>query len=266
MRLAGQIPAPAAAPMPVEAPVISTAFPARSEICIILPSIRATTTSTAACTASSMVITEVSRITASSAGRSGASARSMSRLSRSMHFGQNARFVAANLEPTAMGADLRGGGDKEFHLGLGADHRADVTPVQHRPAVGTGKAALKFDQCGAHLRVGRHPRGRLPRFHRAQIVARKIARRQRQRRCHRITALGPDRPVQKPGVQMGKAETARPAPARSCPCPPLPARRWLHKTSCDRSGIICTDARAIRWETNRRFPCASPCFIRHIPR
>ena len=60
----------------------------------------------------------------------------------------------------AFGADLRAGGNEEFEVRLGADHRADVAPVQHgarRPARRAGgEVALYLQQCGADFADSRH--------------------------------------------------------------------------------------------------------------
>src|SRR3546814_9912092 len=37
-----------------------------------------------------------------------------------------------HLQPAAPGARLHAGGDKQLHIGIWRNHRADVTPVEHR--------------------------------------------------------------------------------------------------------------------------------------
>ena len=62
--------------------------------------------------------------------------------------------ATAQFERPAPGALLGRGRDVELHLGLGADHRADVAPVQHRAGSFARKAALELDQRLTHLRIG----------------------------------------------------------------------------------------------------------------
>ena len=56
---------------------------------------------------------------------------------------------------------LGAGGDVKLHLRLGADHRANIPPIQDSPALGPGKAPLKGHQGRPHLGDHRHPACRL---------------------------------------------------------------------------------------------------------
>ena len=95
-------------------------------------------------TASAMVSSDVSMQTAPEAGRSGASARSVSRASRARTSARTA-FVACRvagvdkLFQAPFSPAFGTGGDEQLRLGLGADHRADVAPVQHRTPGSAGR-------------------------------------------------------------------------------------------------------------------------------
>ncbi len=55
------------------------------------------------------------------------------------HLRQHLCLIAAQFQPTPMGADLSTGGDIELNLRLGANDRADVAAIQHRAAVRRAK-------------------------------------------------------------------------------------------------------------------------------
>ena len=120
----------------------------------------------AARNAASISISEVSSKCASAAGFNGESARPMSRSSRRVDVGEDfgeigLAAVAFDLVEPAPGAHLGARRDVELHVGIGADHRADVAAVEHRAGRLSGEVALLFDQDAPHARDDRHLRGRL---------------------------------------------------------------------------------------------------------
>ena len=71
------------------------------------------------------------------------------------------------------------GGDENLHLGIGADHGADVAAVEHGAGRRRGKLLLEVEQRGAHPRDGRnHRRGLadLVALQRGLVEARRIDR------------------------------------------------------------------------------------------
>ena len=96
---------------------------------------------------------------------SGAAVRERSRSSRAQDVGQDVRLVgglaaSAQLQRATLRADLRRRNDENLHVGVGADHRADVAAVEHRAGRRCGERALEVEQCGTHLRHRRHHRSR----------------------------------------------------------------------------------------------------------
>ena len=130
---------------------------------------------------------------ASGACISGAAARERSRSSRRDDVGQDVGLVDALAPPAqfqgaAAGAHLGRGGDEDLHLGVGADHGADVAAVEHGAGRRRGKLPLEVEQRGAHVRDGRDHRRRLAdlvALERGLVEARRIERLARRRwRAH----------------------------------------------------------------------------------
>ena len=117
--------------------------------------------------------------------------------------------IAAQFQPSAMGANVGACSDVKLDLGLGANDRANVAPIQHSAPFAAGKAALEGQECCAHFGDDGHLAGGLPSFQSAQIIARQILGCQGLRRQNRVTAFDPNGAVKRPGVQMGKAEPIR---------------------------------------------------------
>ena len=107
---------------------------------------------------------------------------------------------------------LGAGGDKQFHLCHGADHCTYIAPVQHGASFGPRELLLKRHQRCAHFWQRRDFRCCLPNFRRAQTCPLEIMRCQSLRsrhRVHSINHLTRRRPVQKAGIQVGKAKMRR---------------------------------------------------------
>ena len=108
----------------------------------------------------------MSRRIASSAASKGAAARSESRASRLQDIGED-RVVVGVLAPlrqlqgAPLCARLGARRDEDLHRRLGADDRADVAPVEHRPARTRGEAPLRVEQGRPHPRHGGDDRRRL---------------------------------------------------------------------------------------------------------
>ena len=69
----------------------------------------------------------------------------VSRLDVGQHGGTiNGFAIGFQLSGTPFGADLRGRGDIKLHIGIGADDRSDITPVQHRAPGLSSEIALKL--------------------------------------------------------------------------------------------------------------------------
>ena len=95
-----------------------------------------------------------------------------------------------------MRADLCAGGHIELYLGLGADHRADVTAVKDCPTLAPRKPALEIHKRRPHLGDHRDPACRLPCGKCAQVAAVHVFWLKGARGGHRIAAHGPDGAVQ----------------------------------------------------------------------
>ena len=136
---------------PVEAPVISTAFPPGrgSEVrssCLVLfaqpPSTMATALRHRLGHAQRRRVHHHRIRRRVSAARSARVASRASRALRSATIWSSVSGAAApQFQPAAVRPHSRPAGDVQLHLGLGADHRADVAPVQHRAALGPRETA-----------------------------------------------------------------------------------------------------------------------------
>ena len=195
----------------------------------------------AARNAASIDISDVSSKCASAAGLSGESARPMSRSSRRTI---SARISASSAWPPRdsmsrkppPGAHLRARRDIELHVGVGADHGADVAAVEHGAAGLCGEGALLVDQDFPHLREHRDPRGRVGHRVRRQRVLVEIgqvdlARRGLGRRfiverqAVRQQRMA-DGAVGQARCRAGAGGSNRQAAAPACPCRRPPGRRW----------------------------------------
>jgi hypothetical protein len=65
------------------------------------------------------------------------------------------------LKIAAPGALFRGRCHEQFHVRIGADHRADIAAIENGPRFGAGKVSLIGEQRLAHLRVLGYERGRV---------------------------------------------------------------------------------------------------------
>jgi len=71
--------------------------------------------------------------------------------------GENCSFIEmltarGELGDTPAGTDFWRGVNKYLHVGVGTDHGADITAIEHGPGRHRRKCALKIDQGSAHLR------------------------------------------------------------------------------------------------------------------
>src|SRR5579885_2377722 len=126
------------------------------------------------------------------------------------------RAVFPQLFGPPPGAFLAAGGDEQLHVGVGADHRADVAAVEHRALRLPGEASLEGEQGGSFLQNGGDHRGgaadRL--VAQARIVEQRRVEAARRRRggfgIGRIAAGGEHAQrrgaVEPPGIEMGQAE------------------------------------------------------------
>ena len=60
-------------------------------------------------------------------------------------------LIVCPIPPAPPGPHLVGGGHIKLRLGLGADHRPDIAPVQNRAPPTPGKGALEIHERRAHL-------------------------------------------------------------------------------------------------------------------
>ncbi len=125
-------------------------------------------------------------------------------------------------------APLQAGRDEDLHLRLGADHGADVAPVEHRARLGArrgrGEAPLEAEKRVAHARHDGHDRGGLSDRLAAQpgpLQVRELerpGRLARRRRLARVGARGqhgrPHGAVQHAGVQIGEVQRLGQAPGQ----------------------------------------------------
>ena len=119
------------------------------------------------------------------------------------------RATPAKLGPAPVGPDLVGGRDEQLYPRLGADHRADVPPVEHRPACAGGEGALEVDQRRAHLGDRRDLRRGLGDLFAAKAVALEILGAEGAGGRHGLLARKhppAHGAVEKPGVEMGETE------------------------------------------------------------
>ena len=64
--------------------------------------------------------------------------------------------------PAAQSPHFRRSGHKKFHVGIGANDRADIAAVKHGAGLLLGKASLKLKERGAHFRNAGDDRSRGP--------------------------------------------------------------------------------------------------------
>src|SRR5476651_1120517 len=134
------------------------------------------------------------------------------------HLGKNARFYSVDpafpqLLIPPLRAGFRARGDEEFHRGVGADDRADVAAVEHRPRPSGREFLLEFQQVGPNLEICRHFRAVLARVVAPQLGIIEVGGLELGRDLLGGTACpegGPtDRPVEQAGIEMGQAEMRR---------------------------------------------------------
>ncbi len=136
----------------------------------------------------------------------------------------------------ALRADLGRGGDEQFHVGIGRNHRADVAAVEDRAAGLRGKFAAAARAARPDRRIGRNrsTRSATPARCAAPVVGRVEARARRTARnasnsLAGIAAPAPqierDRAVKQAGIHVRQAEMRRRARAQSSPCRSRRARR-----------------------------------------
>ena len=71
----------------------------------------------------------------------------------------SAADLMPNLQGPALGASFGTGRHKDFHMRARANHRANVTAIQHSAIGPGGKGALHVGEGDAHRRNGRNHRG-----------------------------------------------------------------------------------------------------------
>ena len=107
------------------------------------------------------------------------------------------------------------GGDEQLHIRIGADHRADIAPVEHCAAGLLREGPLAFEQRRAHLRVDRDTTGKPPDCLAAQFrVGQQTVGEVRRSKSIRLAVgvascelhLPPDRAVEQAGIEMRQAE------------------------------------------------------------
>ena len=134
--------------------------------------------------------------------------------------GEDFRFVGAlatslQLESAAAGAHLGRRGDENLHVGVGADHGADVAAVEHGAGRRRGELLLEFEQGRAHVRDRRDDRRRLAdlvALERDLVEACGIDRLRRGNGARLVVGVVAGieqrlrhRAVQQPGVEMAQA-------------------------------------------------------------
>ena len=122
---------------------------------------RSSTTLTKCCTTSASLMSLVSTMIASSAGRRGDTVSRRIQVIAPLHIGQHGRIIIAEvvvdvLVVTPTCACLGCGGQKEFHIRVRQHHRADVAPFHHHTADTGGQPALQPHQALAYGRYGGH--------------------------------------------------------------------------------------------------------------
>ena len=172
---------------------------------------------TAASNAASISKSEVSSKSASGAGRMGALPREASRSSRRRMSARMASKVTASelalaLQKTPFGAHLGAGGDVDLGVGVRADDRADIAPVEHgaarlarrRPA-GRRAARRAPPGCGRRWRRRRPPAGCAGAGRRAlagsRLRATASAAQRSSRRKPSARHVARDGAIEQPGVE-----------------------------------------------------------------
>jgi hypothetical protein len=121
--------------------------------------------------------------------------------------------------PAGTFGDTRG--DEKLYLGVRENHRADISPIQHR-ALGCAEASLEIKQGRAHRGDGRDLTGSHVSQGPAQITARKVFGGQRACLCFRdagilrvyatIKHAPANRAVEQAGIEVRQAKLGSQAP------------------------------------------------------
>ena len=146
------------------------------------------------------------------------------------------RRAPRNSRTRRRGPHLRRRGDENLHVGIGADHGADVAAIEHRAGRRRREIALEASSAARTSGNGRHDRGRLT--DRVALQRGLVERRRIDRigggdgaRLVRSAVAGIEQAPSPPRDTAARCRddatrNARRAACRACPCPTPPARRW----------------------------------------